>query len=91
MWRIIIDTRGTLLVLHFFLNVYLTEWSIVIFLQSAGNNVEQKKVQGLMSKWGESSWNNNILKSLFNYTVLPFFFKIKKTIIACWTYCVTML
>jgi len=61
-WREMIGPRGTPLVLCFFFNRKLTEGPIPIFLQSAGTNAKQKKVQGLMSKSDESARINDTFK-----------------------------
>jgi len=50
----------------------LTEGSIAKFLQSAGTNAN-KKVQGLMPKYGQSAWTNDIFKPTFFYGVLSKF------------------
>jgi hypothetical protein len=49
------------IVLCFFFNRKLTEGPIPIFLQSAGTNSKQKKVQGPMPKSDESTGTKGIL------------------------------
>jgi hypothetical protein len=65
-WREMIGPRGTPLVLCFFFNRKLTEGPIPIFLQSAGTNAKQKKVQGPMPKSDESVGTNDTFKPNYN-------------------------
>jgi len=49
----------------YFFNLELTEGPIVKFLQSAGANAKQKKVQESMLKYGESAEKKDIFKPCF--------------------------
>jgi len=66
-WREMIEPHGILLVSCFFFNRKFTEGSIPIFLQSAGTNAKQKKVQGPMPKSDKNARTNNTFKRIMYY------------------------
>jgi len=63
-WRVIINPYGIPLVLPLF-NMNLTKGPLN-FLESAGP-MQQKKMQGIMPKYGQNAWTTDIFK--------PYFFK----------------